>query len=238
MLPQVSAWSLRPAIKPIRGPCSATRLGRATRPSRPVRASPGPLCTSSSSSSALQAPFQTWCCSCQTATRIPHGRSAAASAAGPLTLSRMSQTCFTVRPSRRRTAVAAAGGGGLDPPPSAAAVGPSAPLAQQQQQQPLPLGSCPRCQGEGRVPCKACEGSGRLKRGGYQKRNRVDLSRAVGGCARSSCIDHNHSFQVAMFAAAERCPRQQMAKHLTSVHVVRPFCWPAAGLRLPGPFTL
>ena len=42
------------------------------------------------------------------------------------------------------------------------------------------LGQCPRCNAAGRVPCKACDGTGRLRRGGYQKNNRVDLSRAIG----------------------------------------------------------
>ncbi|KAI8469723.1 MAG: hypothetical protein J3K34DRAFT_273916 [Monoraphidium minutum] len=39
--------------------------------------------------------------------------------------------------------------------------------------------ACPQCEGSGRVACKECGGSGRLKRGGYQKSNRVDLGRIL-----------------------------------------------------------
>jgi hypothetical protein len=179
MLPRGSAWSSRTSANPIRSPCRATSPTCYTQRSRPVRALPGALCTSSSSTSSSppQAPRHKQGCSCQPATWMSHGCSAAG---GRLRLLVRSRTCAAVRPSRQR--VAAASRSEPSPPPPSAAAGPSAPLAQQQQQQPLPLGSCPRCQGEGRVPCKACEGSGRLKRGGYQKRNRVDLSRAVGGC--------------------------------------------------------
>jgi hypothetical protein len=55
----------------------------------------------------------------------------------------------------------------------------------QQQAQPQPRrarnpAACPSCEGTGRIPCKECDGSGRLMRGGYQKRNRVDLTRVLG----------------------------------------------------------
>ena len=41
-------------------------------------------------------------------------------------------------------------------------------------------GACPQCGGTGRVACRECGGEGRLKRGGYQKRNPVDLARVLG----------------------------------------------------------
>lgn len=39
---------------------------------------------------------------------------------------------------------------------------------------------CPECNGQGTCTCKDCGGSGRLKRGGYNKKNRVDLTRLYG----------------------------------------------------------
>ena len=40
---------------------------------------------------------------------------------------------------------------------------------------------CPDCDGRGSCTCKDCSGTGRLKRGGYNKKNRVDLTRILGG---------------------------------------------------------
>lgn len=41
--------------------------------------------------------------------------------------------------------------------------------------------ACRRCSGSGFIDCPACQGRGRLPRGGYQKRNPVNASRVVGG---------------------------------------------------------
>ncbi|GBF96823.1 hypothetical protein Rsub_09679 [Raphidocelis subcapitata] len=86
-------------------------------------------------------------------------------------------------------APAAAAGAAAGPPGWAAAPAkqqqPQPQQAQQEQQQRPPPArtrnpaSCPPCEGTGRVACKECDGSGRLMRGGYQKRNRVDLSRVL-----------------------------------------------------------
>lgn len=46
--------------------------------------------------------------------------------------------------------------------------------------------ACRRCNGTNSVPCPQCSGSGRLARGGYQKRNPVNAARVVG--------EPNHSF--------------------------------------------
>eukprot|EP00955_Chlamydomonas_euryale_P018519 197299-Chlamydomonas_euryale.AAC.1 len=40
---------------------------------------------------------------------------------------------------------------------------------------------CSTCNGSGIVPCKACGGTGRLGRGGYNKKNPVNMSRIIGG---------------------------------------------------------
>ena len=42
------------------------------------------------------------------------------------------------------------------------------------------LAPCRRCGGEGHVRCGCCGGSGRLGRGGYQKRNPVNVNRLIG----------------------------------------------------------
>jgi len=42
------------------------------------------------------------------------------------------------------------------------------------------LSECPVCSGTGRCLCKDCAGSGFLQRGGYSKKNPLNLSRAVG----------------------------------------------------------
>eukprot|EP00899_Mesostigma_viride_P007799 jgi/Mesvir1/1701/Mv21160-RA.1 len=39
---------------------------------------------------------------------------------------------------------------------------------------------CRQCHGQGMVPCAACDGKGALARGGYQKKNPVNLSRIIG----------------------------------------------------------
>jgi hypothetical protein len=63
------------------------------------------------------------------------------------------------------------------------------------------LSECPVCGGAGRVTCKDCSGLGLLPRGGYSKKNPLNLNRAVGvfpldstasalcimGCATSRC---------------------------------------------------
>lgn len=49
---------------------------------------------------------------------------------------------------------------------------------------------CPDCQGAGTCACKDCSGSGRLKRGGYAKRNMVDMKRIYGERATVSNMHH------------------------------------------------
>lgn len=44
----------------------------------------------------------------------------------------------------------------------------------------LRLSKCPVCGGTGRVTCKDCSGHGFLPRGGYSKRNPLNMTRAVG----------------------------------------------------------
>lgn len=47
------------------------------------------------------------------------------------------------------------------------------------------LSGCPECSGSGRISCKECEGQGFLKRGGYNKKNPLNMSRITGGTGRS-----------------------------------------------------
>jgi alpha-D-ribose 1-methylphosphonate 5-triphosphate synthase subunit PhnG len=42
------------------------------------------------------------------------------------------------------------------------------------------LSGCLICQSSGRVPCKECDGRGFLKRGGYMKKNPLNMSRITG----------------------------------------------------------
>ncbi|KAJ7535425.1 hypothetical protein O6H91_12G032800 [Diphasiastrum complanatum] len=42
---------------------------------------------------------------------------------------------------------------------------------------PLP---CRICKGSGKTPCSKCEGRGSLRKGGYQKKNPLDMSRVIG----------------------------------------------------------
>eukprot|EP00878_Enallax_costatus_P021201 GHUV01022438.1.p1 GENE.GHUV01022438.1~~GHUV01022438.1.p1 ORF type:complete len:174 (+),score=39.90 GHUV01022438.1:236-757(+) len=45
------------------------------------------------------------------------------------------------------------------------------------------LARCPECTGSGRVLCQECEGRGYLKRGGYNKKNPLNMSRLTGEAA-------------------------------------------------------
>lgn len=40
--------------------------------------------------------------------------------------------------------------------------------------------ACPVCGSAGTVACKSCQGTGHLQRGGYNKRNPVDMTRVIG----------------------------------------------------------
>jgi DnaJ-class molecular chaperone len=55
------------------------------------------------------------------------------------------------------------------------------------------LSECSVCGGTGRVACKECSGHGFLPRGGYSKKNPLNLSRAVG--------EHTQSQQLVLLRA-------------------------------------
>jgi hypothetical protein len=48
------------------------------------------------------------------------------------------------------------------------------------------LAGCLFCHSSGRVPCKECDGRGFLKRGGYMKKNPLNMSRIIGQWASSA----------------------------------------------------
>ena len=112
--------------------------------------------------------------------------------------------CLLARPSKpgvrsQRAAVADAASSrspsqaeqGLPAAQRDAAAAPAGWAQQQDHEQPQPavpllkqrLSECPVCRGSGRVACGDCSGHGFLPRGGYSKRNPLNMSRAVGRCS-------------------------------------------------------
>jgi hypothetical protein len=57
------------------------------------------------------------------------------------------------------------------------------------------LSGCLVCQSSGRVPCKECDGRGFLKRGGYMKKNPLNMSRITGRLLVMHCVSCVSSVQ-------------------------------------------
>lgn len=85
------------------------------------------------------------------------------------------------------------------------------------------LSECQVCGGAGRVTCKDCSGLGLLPRGGYSKKNPLNLNRAVG----ESLLDPAASSMGIMGCATSWCglsfhPKQSLRE------ITRAWCGPSA----------